>query len=194
VIFRGAPILAAMAAILAAPGAQQSSADELLAHAREAFFQQGARTVLPDFERALALYQKAGNRRGEAMALGYIGYSYYDLGDFPKALVHLQQALKMKRALGDRQEEGKTLGHLGLVYWEMGNYNQAIREHTQSLAIARQIRDQDVDLTDTHSASFVLKSSDATANLPGFAEGNGEDVASIGTLRGSSCSTRVMRR
>jgi len=142
VIFRAALILGSMAATLAAQGAQPSPADELLAHAREAFFQQGARTVLPDFERALALYRKAGNRRGEAIALGYIGYSYYDLGDFPKALAHLQQALKMKRALGDRQEEGKTLGHLGLVYWEMGNYNQAIREHTQCLAIARQIRDQ----------------------------------------------------
>ena len=31
----------------------------------------------------------------------------------------------------------------------------------------------DVDLTDTHTVSFVLKSSDASANLPGFAEGTG---------------------
>jgi len=75
VIFRAALILGSMAAALAAQGAQPSPADELLAHAREAFFQQGARAVLPDFERALALYRKARNRRGEAIALGYIGYS-----------------------------------------------------------------------------------------------------------------------
>ncbi len=42
---------------------------------------------------------------------------------------------------------------------------------------------QDVDLTDTHAASFVLKSSDASANLPGFAEGNGEGAANIGHIR-----------
>ena len=29
---------------------------------------------------------------------------------------------------------------------------------------------QDVDLTDTHTAAFVLKSSDANANLPGYSE------------------------
>ena len=41
---------------------------------------------------------------------------------------------------------------------------------------------QDIDLIDTHTASFVLKSSDATADLPGFAEGTGPGAANIGTF------------
>ena len=46
----------------------------------------------------------------------------------------------------------------------------------------------DVDLTDTHTVSFVLKSSDASANLPGFAEGVGTGVANIGTFALASVS------
>ena len=41
---------------------------------------------------------------------------------------------------------------------------------------------QDLDLIDTHTASFVLKSSDAAAKLPGFSEGAGPNVAHIGTF------------
>jgi len=40
----------------------------------------------------------------------------------------------------------------------------------------------DIDLIDTHTVSFVLKSSDATVDLPGFAEGVGPAVANIGTF------------
>ena len=38
---------------------------------------------------------------------------------------------------------------------------------------------QDVDLIDTHTATFVLKSSDATANLPGFAEASRSDIGTF---------------
>src|SRR5207253_106893 len=38
------------------------------------------------------------------------------------------------------------------------------------------------DLIDTHTASFVLTSTDAAADLPGFAEGSGSGAANIGTF------------
>ncbi|WP_213287080.1 VCBS domain-containing protein [Bradyrhizobium sp. sGM-13] len=41
---------------------------------------------------------------------------------------------------------------------------------------------QDIDLIDTHTASFALKSSDASADLPGFAEGTGPGAAKIGAF------------
>ncbi|MBR1237406.1 VCBS domain-containing protein [Bradyrhizobium sp. AUGA SZCCT0182] len=40
----------------------------------------------------------------------------------------------------------------------------------------------DLDLIDAHTAGFVLKSTDASVNLPGFAEGNGALAANIGTF------------
>ncbi len=57
-----------------------------------------------------------------------------------------------------------------------------IEEAASTLAAAGTITFADVDLIDTHTASFVLKSSDATANLPGFAEGIGIGAANIGSF------------
>ena len=53
---------------------------------------------------------------------------------------------------------------------------------TPTLSTGGTIAFRDVDLVDTHSAGFVLKSSDASANLPGFADGNGSGAAKIGTF------------
>jgi len=50
------------------------------------------------------------------------------------------------------------------------------------LATSGTITFQDVDLIDTHTASFVLKSTDASADLPGFTEGSGAGAANIGTF------------
>ena len=129
--------LAAAAMSVAAP-AQPTGADELLARARKQVFTDGARTALPDLERAVSLYRQARNRHGEAVALGYVGYCYKELGDFPKALDYLHQSLRMKQRLGDRPEQGKTLVNLGLVYWKTGNYAQAIRLSARALRIGKQ--------------------------------------------------------
>jgi tetratricopeptide (TPR) repeat protein len=95
---------------------QQEKPDEVLARARRIYSEDGPKPALPLFERALALYQAAGDRRGEAITIGLIGNCYKKFGDFPKALDFLNRALAMKRKLGDRLEEGKTLSHLGLLY------------------------------------------------------------------------------
>lgn len=130
--------LASVALSVAAP-TQTTSADQLLANARQQVFNDGARTALPGLERALSLYRQARNTHGEAVALGYIGYCYKELGEFPKALEYLHQSLRMKQRLGDHQEEAKTLINLGLVYWKTGNYAEAIRVSSQALSIGRQL-------------------------------------------------------
>jgi tetratricopeptide (TPR) repeat protein len=98
----------------------QEQPDEVLARARQTLNEEGPKTALPLFERALSLYQAASDRRGEAIATGLVGNCHRRLGDYPKALDLLNRALAMKRELGERLEEGKTLSHLGLVYWETG--------------------------------------------------------------------------
>ena len=88
--------------------------DDVLARAKQVYTEDGPKPALPVFERALALYRAAGDRRGEAITLGLIGNCYKKFGDHQKALDYLNRALAMKRELGDRLEEGKTLSHLGL--------------------------------------------------------------------------------
>ena len=66
---------------------------------------------------------------------------------------------------------------------EMASSHGGSRFDWTTLSTSGTITFQDVDLIDTHTASFVLKSSDATANLPGFAEGVAPPApAQIGTF------------
>jgi CHAT domain-containing protein/tetratricopeptide (TPR) repeat protein len=136
-------VLACVACIRAF--AQPEQADKLLAHGKQVISEQGARAALPDIEQALKFYEQAKNRAGEAMALGYLGYAYREMGDYPKAIQYLQQSLGRKRRLGDRKEQGKTLVNLGLTYWDQGNYRQAIAHSTEALGIARSIGDRQIE-------------------------------------------------
>ncbi len=113
------------------------SAEQVLTRARDLYSKEGPTEALPLFERALELYQRDGDRGGEAVTLGLIGNCYKGFGDFQKALGHLREALSMKREVGDRLEVGKTLNHLGLVYWEMGDYPAAL-EHFEGVSLLRE--------------------------------------------------------
>jgi CHAT domain-containing protein/Tfp pilus assembly protein PilF len=121
------------------------TADEILVRARQTVFKEGPRTALPELERALALYQGQHDRHGEAVTLGYVGFCYRQLADYPKALDYLRRSLAMKQELGDRLEEGKTLNFLGLVYWDMGDYPNATEHLTRSLNIAREVHDAQLE-------------------------------------------------
>ena len=64
------------------------------------------------------------------------------------------------------------------------NHRGAVTEDANlaTLSTSGTIQFRDVDLTDTHTASFALKSSNASTDLPGFAEGFGNAAARIGTF------------
>ncbi len=134
---------------------QQEKPDEVLARARQIYSEDGPKPALPVFERALALYRAAGDRRGEAITLGLIGNCYKKFGDFQQALDFLNRALAMKRELGDRLEEGKTLSHLGLLYWEKGEYPAAIDNLTRSIAIGRELPDRQLEGSALNNLSLV---------------------------------------
>lgn len=122
--------------------AKTEKAGDVLTHARQIYSEEGPRVALPEFEKALALFRKEGDRKGEAITLGLIGNCYKKFGEHQKALDSLQRALAMKREIGDRVEEGKTLSHLGLLYWEMSQYPQAIDHFNKAIAIGSDLGDR----------------------------------------------------
>ncbi len=151
-----AATLAAPPALAPAPqSVQQEKPDEVFAKARQVYSEDGPKPALPLFERALSLYQAAGDRRGEAIALGLIGNCHKRFGDFPKALDHLDRSLAMKRELGDHLEEGKTLSNLGLVYWEKGEYPAAVDHLTRAIAIGREISDRQLEASALNNLGLV---------------------------------------
>ena len=101
--------LAVLAVALSAVAQNATTADELLAHAKNVYSSAGSSAALPEYEKALAAYRALQNRHGEAITLGLIGNCYKHLGDRTRALNFLDRALKIKQELGDRLEEGKKL-------------------------------------------------------------------------------------
>ena len=145
------------AGVVAADAARATSAalDEMLARARAVYLEEGPRIALPRFEQVLALYREAGDRRGEAITLGYIGNCHKRFGDYPRALELLGRALAIKREIGDRLEEGKTESHLGLVYWNMGEYARAIERFEAAIAIGREVGDSQLEGSALNNLSLV---------------------------------------
>lgn len=143
------------AASVSSTPAKTEKAGDVLAHARQMYSEEGARAALPEFEKALALFRKEGDRKGEAIMTGLIGNCYKKFGEHQKALDYLQRALTMKRELGDRLEEGKTLSHLGLLYWEMSRYPQAIEHFNKAIAIGHELGDRILEASARNNLGLV---------------------------------------
>lgn len=151
------PLLAVTALLWAVAAAAQNdtSADQLLAHAKSIYSSTGPSAALPEYEKALAAYRAVQNLHGEAVTLGLIGNCYKHLGDRNRALEFLTRALKMKQDLGDRLEEGKTLSNLGLAYWEAGDYPKATDHFNRAIAIAREVQDRQLEGSALNNLSLV---------------------------------------
>ncbi len=94
------------------------------------------------FEVSLDLALEAGDRAGEAEAIGNLGLVYQNLGEFAHAREHHEQHLEIVRELGDRAAEARGLGNLGLVHGAIGEYPRAKEYHERRLAIALELGDR----------------------------------------------------
>jgi len=139
----------------ASSATETSKASDVLLHARELYSTEGARAALPEFEKALALFRKEGDRKGEAITIGLIGNCYKRLGEHDKALEFLQKALTMKRELGDRLEEGKTLNNIGLFYWETSQYSKAFEPLNGAIAIATELGNRTLEASARNNLGLV---------------------------------------
>lgn len=81
--------------------------------------------VLENYQNALAISRKAGDRSSEGVALACIGFAYRFLDQYERALENFQNALTIFREVGDRPSEGVALGCIGSVYYYLGQYEWA---------------------------------------------------------------------
>lgn len=95
----------------------------------------------PDlFERAVALYAKAGETRGEAEALFWLG-TYHQVvhGDHDTALPHLERARDLALAVDDKLTLSYVVRHLGFAELEKGNPDAGRELLEQSVALRREV-------------------------------------------------------
>lgn len=116
------------------------AANQIFAEGEQLRTQQTAESLgkaIEKYEEALAFYQAAGERNGEAVTLNNIGSIYDSLNETSKALDYLNQALLIRRTIGDRSGEAVTLINIGGVYYSSGERQKALDFYNQALPLAR---------------------------------------------------------
>jgi tetratricopeptide (TPR) repeat protein/transcriptional regulator with XRE-family HTH domain len=91
---------------------------------------------------ALAAARQAGDRVGEAGALGELGGVQQLRGDYPAAAASLARAVALFRDLGNRPGVAHALNQLGFVRVLTGDYPAAAASQRQALALARSVGDR----------------------------------------------------
>jgi predicted ATPase len=79
----------------------------------------------PHLEEALATARATGDRRLEAVVLGWIGGVVGELGREDEGAALLEEALVIHREVGDRRFEGWTLGNLALRHLYQGRHDES---------------------------------------------------------------------
>ncbi len=98
--------------------------------------------ALRNYEDAMAINQKLGQKRGVAASLVEIAQVQLMLGKPDAALSAYNQALKIRREIGAKKEAGDTLIEMGDFYMERGQPDQALQALKESLQIEREAGDE----------------------------------------------------
>jgi tetratricopeptide (TPR) repeat protein/transcriptional regulator with XRE-family HTH domain len=77
------------------------------------------------YARSLTLYQRLGNRLGEARIHQHLGVLDVGQGRYVEALGHADQALRLCQAIGDKAGEAGALNDIGCCHGLLGDYQQA---------------------------------------------------------------------
>jgi CHAT domain-containing protein/tetratricopeptide (TPR) repeat protein len=90
------------------------------------------REIIANFEEALTLWRRLGDRQGELRTLIRLGGARLNTGDTQTAQKYYQEAFSLARALGDRNQEPYVLFGLGVIYSRQGKPQQALEAYDQA--------------------------------------------------------------
>ncbi len=125
-----------------APASRALDGQELLRigdlHAIQNHFQE----AMPYYQRALAVFRGAGNRRGEATALGSMADLLERQGRYEDAGLLLREVVTIRAAMADPLAHGRALLSVGRVSEASGQGAAAQRAYEQAEALFQQARDR----------------------------------------------------
>jgi predicted ATPase len=93
-------------------------------------------------ERAMTLYDDAGDQHGVARCLKNIGIVRSHRGDFQGARTYYERALDSFRDLGDRNQESNCLNNIAVIAWKNGDLETAREYFKQSMELDRELGDR----------------------------------------------------
>lgn len=95
-----------------------------------------------DFEKALELIRRAGDRPFEGIVLGNLGGLNTNQGRYDDAQAEYEKALEIHHEAGDLRSEGVILMNLGILHKSQGRYDQARKHYEGALEIAHRVGDR----------------------------------------------------
>ena len=115
------------------------------------------RKGIEKYQKALELYRRAGDSKGEAETLYNISRVHQSLGEIQRALDKLNESLLIKRAIGDRKGEGVVLNDIGLAYQSLGETRKALETYNEALPIFRAIGDRKGESASLNNISLAYR-------------------------------------
>lgn len=99
---------------------------------------QKLKQAVEQYQAALSLWERLGDKRSEAAALRGLGRTLNSTGDHDRALETFEKALALRRELSDRGGEARLLGDLGNVRAAKRQYREAAEAFLNSLPLLRE--------------------------------------------------------
>ncbi len=90
----------------------------------------------------LVLYQRLGDRLGEARVRQGLGWLPERQGRYAEALEQTEQALRLFQAIGDKPGQAVTLNNVGWLYGLLGDYQQASASCRQAVTLCAEAGDR----------------------------------------------------
>jgi DNA-binding SARP family transcriptional activator/tetratricopeptide (TPR) repeat protein len=104
--------------------------------------QQRPAEMLSHAQRCYDLYQRAGHRTGQAMALQAVGHAHALLGNYDEAITHCERSLAEMKTAGERAWESAVWDSLGYIHHHRGDFRQAIACYERAISLARELTDR----------------------------------------------------
>ncbi|HFA52160.1 MAG TPA: tetratricopeptide repeat protein [Bacteroidetes bacterium] len=109
----------------------------------EGFFYSQADSAIVLTNQLYQFSEKAGYKRGMVDALSTLGYAYFRMGNYPKALESYERGLAIAEKINDKEGISILLLRTGYIYHDNEDIIMALKYYQKCLKISEEINDLD---------------------------------------------------
>lgn len=113
--------------------------------------------AIENYEKALAMQQKLGDKDAISNSLTNIGTYYYQQGETKKALDYYGKSVRIQEEAGNKKGLAVALNNIGSIYKRLGDMTLALEYYHKSLKIKKEIGDQEGIATSLNNLGFFYR-------------------------------------
>jgi tetratricopeptide (TPR) repeat protein len=153
--------------------------------------QEEPQRAIEHYERALALFERAGDLVGQARCRNNIGIVYSSLGKWPRATDELTTSMSLARSAGTPEHVGTAGINLGVAHLKCGDFERARELFGEALAIFAAQKSTERQLYALYNLAHLDRERGEYASarelydvVLGIARGIGQSDVELGALAG----------